>query len=233
MKKFLQVFLIAILPILASCSMWPEPDHSGPETGAYARKLDQVHMAKARRFLARGESAKARQELDRLSEKAQSASMHLLVAESFFREGNSNTAQTEIGLAAELEPENPAVDMLRGMVAESIGDWSSAGRSYLKASSKDRDNIDPVLAYARAMHAMGDPVRAATYLEREIGARPVNFALSMAAGDAYLSLGSPHDGVTHFSHATELEPENFQAREGLVLALSLAGAHQEALARVG
>lgn len=233
MKMPLKTLTIALLPVVASCSLWAEPDFGGPTSGAYGRKVDEVHMAKARRFLAAGESVQARIELASLSEDARSASMHLLVAESFFREGNAYTAHDEIDLAAELEPENPAVDMLRGMVSESSGDWRSASRAYQIASKKDRGDIDPVLAYARAMHAMGDPIRAATYLESEIGARPVNFDLSMAAGDAYLSIGSYLDSLTHFSNAMELEPDNFPAREGLVLSLSLSGAHSEALGRTG
>jgi len=233
MKTSLRNLTLAFLPIMASCSVWPEPDHASISSGAYGRKQDELHMANARRFLAAGNSVKARVELAALSENAQSASMHLLVAESFFREGNAHTANDEIALAADLEPNNPAVDMLRGMVSESVGDWGAASQAYLLASSKDRGDLDPVLACARAMHAMGDPIRAATYLETEVGSRPVNIELSMAAGNAYLSIGSYLDGVTHFSSAMEVDPDNFEAREGLVLSLSLSGAHREALSRTG
>lgn len=233
MKTSLKTLTVALLPLFASCSLWSETEQSGPSTGAYGRELNQLHMANARRFLAEGESAKARVELASLSEDAQTASMHLLVAESFFREANAYAAHDEIDLAAELEPENPAVDMLRGMVLESAGDWRSASKSYKQASAKDRGNIDAVLAYSRALHAMGNSIGAATYLESEVGARPVNFELSMATGEAYLSIGGFLDGVSHFSNAMEMDPESFPAREGLVLSLSLFGAHNEALGRTG
>lgn len=224
---------LALLPICIGCSSEPAHDFGGPRSGAYTAKMDQVHLSQARRFLAEGKSAKARAELDQVSTAAQTAAMHLLVAESFLREGNAYAANEAITLASHLEPELAEVDMLRGMVAESTADWRTASKSYLLASVKDRGNLDPVLAHARVLHAMGDGVRAASYLDNEVSTRPVNFELSLATGEAYLSIGAHQDAVTHFSNAAEMEPEDPKAREGLVLSLSLAGAHQEALLRAG
>ena len=215
--------------VLPACSSAPDANHVGSSTGAYARKMDQVHMAQARRFLAQGENGKARVELSQLSADAQTASMHLLLAEAFFREANVYAANEEIALAAELEPENPKVDQLQGMIAESRGDWQAAAQAYLRASAKDRDHVDSLLAYVRVLHAMGDAARAASFLETEMAGRPVNFDLSMAAGETYLSLGSYQQAVAQFSQALELQPDNAKAKEQLSFALSLSGAHQEAL----
>lgn len=224
---------LALLPICIGCSSEPSHDFGGPGTGAYTDKMDDVRFAQARRHLSQGDTAKARDELEQVSTAAQTAAMHLLIAESFFREGNAYAALESITVASHLEPENADVDMLRGMVAESTGDWRTASKSYQLASVKDRGIIDPVLANARVLHAMGDGVRAASYLENEVGTRPVNFELSLATGEAYLSIGAHQDAVTHFSNASEMNPEDMKAREGLVFSLSLAGAHQEALVRAG
>ncbi len=221
--------LLLLAFAFAACSSAPEVHHAGPSTGAYARKMDQVHMAQARRFLSQGENARARVELAQLSANAQSAPMHLLLAEAFFREGNAYAANEEIALAAELAPENSEVDQLQGMIAESSGDWKSAAQAYLRAAAKDRDHVDSLLAYVRVLHAMGDAARAASFLETELAGRPVNFELSMAAGETYLSLGSYQQAVAHFSRALELQPESEKAKEQLALGLSLSGAHQEAV----
>ena len=137
-----------------------------------------------------------------------------------------------IQVASELDPLNPESDMLMGMVHESTGNWVEAGESYRAASEKDPDDIEPVLATARVLHANGDPTRAATYLEVELAGRPLDFRLSMAAGEAYLAIGSQYDAITHFSTAADMEPEHAGAREGLSMSLILAGLHTEALDRM-
>jgi tetratricopeptide (TPR) repeat protein len=220
-----------MLSLMASCSDAPAiEDSQGRET--FTSQRDDVHFAQARRFLAAGDTDRARKELLGISSGAQNAALFLLVAEADLRDNRINAARESIDHAAELEPNNAKVDLLRGAVFESTGNWEEASRSYLAASSKDPDNNDAVLANARVLHAQGDVARAAAYLERELAARPIDFELSVAAGQAYLAAGSNFDAITHFSTAVDMEPEDLTAREGLVLSLSLSGMHAEALDRV-
>jgi tetratricopeptide (TPR) repeat protein len=223
--------LLGLLPLVVSCSDAPVLDDFGAGQETFTSQRDQVHMAQARRYLAAGETAKARKELQGLSTGAQNASMHLLLAEADLRENRINSAMESINSAADLEPTNPEVDMLRGLVFESTGNWLDASRAYLTASNKDRDNTVPVLANARVLHAQGDVARAASYLERELAARPIDFDLSIAAGDAFMAVGSHFDAITHYSTAVDMQPEHLPARQALVLALSLAGMHVESLER--
>lgn len=223
--------LLGLLPLVVSCSDAPvAEDSQGRES--FTGQRDKVHLAQARRFLAAGDTSRARNELLGISTEAQNASLYLLIAEADLRDHRINAAREAINHAAELEPDNAKVDMLLGTVFESTGDWFQASRSYLAASSKDRDNTASVLANARVLHAQGDVARVAAYLERELAARPIDFDLSVAAGQAYLAAGSHFDAITHFSTAVDIEPAHMTAREGLVLALSLSGMHVEALDRV-
>jgi len=223
--------LLGLLPLIVGCSDAPVQDGLGAGQETFASQRDMVHIGQARRYLAAGETAKARQELQGLSEDAQDAAMYLLLAEADLRDSRINSAMESINKAADLEPDNAEVDMLRGLVFESTGNWLDASRAYLTASNKDRDNIVPVLANARVLHAQGDVTRAASYLERELAARPIDFELSMAAGDVFMAIGSHFDAITHYSTAVDMQPEHLPAREGLILALSLAGMHVEALER--
>jgi Flp pilus assembly protein TadD len=225
------VALLGILPFVVGCSDAPleEDLYAGRET--FSGQRDKVHLAQARRELAAGRTAAARRELQGLSAEARSASMYMLLAEADLRDQRINAAMTSLAAAADLEPDNPGVDMLRGMVFESIGNWADASRAYRTAAGKDRDNIDAVLANARVLHAAGDGARAVVYLEREASARPMDFRLSLAAGKAYLAVGSFYDAISHYSTAGEMRPEHTAAREGLVVSLSLSGNHTEALER--
>lgn len=227
--KYLSLLL---LPLFTSCSTadwWWNDDSAAAEAPTYSQTRDRVHMAAARRYLASGNSASARRELMQLSAGAHGTDVSLLLAESFLREGDLASADAELTVASESAPLDPRVDMLRGVLSESVGDWLEAVKAYQSASSKDASDNRPVLSLARMYHASGDGVRATSYLERELSVRPMDFELSLAAGRAYQSVGSHFDAITHFSVANEMEPFNMAAREGLIMSLSLAGQHGEAL----
>jgi len=215
-----------------SCSEAPALGDLESGRDTFTSQRDRVHIAQARRFLAEGAASQARRELQGVSEGAQNADMFLLLAEADLRENKINAANESIARAAELDPNNPHVDMLRGTVFELTGNWVEASKSYLSASTKDPDGTASVLANARALHAQGEMELAADYLQQELAARPIDFELSLAAGRAFMAVGSYFDAITHFSTAADMRQESLAAREGLVLALSLSGMHGEAVDRV-
>jgi Flp pilus assembly protein TadD len=227
--KYLSLLLLSLFASCSSTGWWWDDEEQSADRPSYSQSRDRVYLASARLHLARGNSASARRVLTQLSPGAESIDVDLLLAESYLREGDLDSADQEIAAAAELELLDPRVDMLRGVLAESVGDWLEARKSYQAAALKDTSDNKAVLSLARVFHATGDAVRAASYLEREISVRPMDFKLSLAAGRAYQSVGSHFDAITHFSLATEIEPSNMTALESLIMSLSLAGQHREAL----
>jgi len=233
MKSWLPLLTLMLLPMAAACSSAESSDFSGPVSGAYGEQRDRTFLAQARRKLAAGDTRGARADLAKLSPEAPAAPLHLLLAEAALRDGDPYTAQEEVAAAAELDPDNAQIDMLRGMIAESTGNWVDASRAYELASSKDPSQTDSVLANVRVLHAMGDAVRAAAYLERQLAKHPRSYDLQLAAGRTYMALESWQDAVGSLSSALDLRPQEDAVRLDLVLALSLGGSHKEALDRSG
>lgn len=233
MKSWLPLLTLTLLPLAAACSSAESSDFSGPVSGAYGQQRDSVFLAQARRKLAAGDTKGARADLSQLSPDAPAAPLHLLLAEAALREGDPYTAQDEVAAAAALDPNNAQIDMLRGMIAESTGNWVDASRAYEVASSKDPSQTDSVLANVRVLHAMGDATRAAAYLERQLGSHSRSYDLQLAAGRTYMALESWQDAIGSLSAALDLRPQEDAVRLDLVLALSLGGLHKEALDRSG
>jgi len=233
MKRGLPFLTLLLLPLAAACSSAETNDFSGHSSGNYGQQRDRVFLAQARRKLAAGDTAGARADLMQLSPEAPAVPLHLLLAETSLRDGDPYAAQEEIALAAELEPDNSRIDMLRGMIAESTGNWIDASRAYELASSKNPDDSGSVLANVRVLHAMGDATRAAAYLERQLGNHPQSFELETAAGRTYMALASWQDAIGSLSTALDMRPQENEVRLDLVLALSLGGLHKEALDRSG
>ena len=227
MKRDFILFLVGFLA-LGCQEVVPKQRLGRAQSDWTAARVDVAVREVAKR-LAQGDTGRARSVLEEaLRGDVSDVRLHILLARVAIDQGRFAEAEAQVRQAAYVQPGDPAVDRIRGLLAESQGHWEAARLAYAEEATKSPDKLEPLLAQARVLHASARAKEAAVLLERAVRNRPPTVALFHAAGEALLAAGRPQEAAGVFRLALTLDYDHESSQELLALSLHLAGKHEEA-----
>ncbi|MCB9529389.1 MAG: tetratricopeptide repeat protein [Myxococcales bacterium] len=149
--------------------------------------------------------------------------LHTLLAEVFERQGNRAGARLALGVAARLEPLDPAhedelarVEFLDGASAEAVARWEA-----LVDRHPDADRARRRLS--AALRALDEPAKAAALLRVLVDRHPDDPALKADLGETLLAAGNKHGAVAPLQEALAAGADADRLRPLLATALADTG----------
>lgn len=144
-----------------------------------------------------------------------SAEAFLVMARTSLLEGRYAKARKESLDVIGLEPTNAQAWYCLGVSQREMGDISAASKSFEKAWDLDPVNADYVIALARCYSYRGRDENAVEILFDQIGQKPEDASLKIAAADILFHSEKPGQAIELYEEAVEIEPENTEAMESL------------------
>ena len=172
-----------------------------------------AHVLLARVYLKQYDGAQAEKELKIAQRLGADQTLVLpLLAEAYTQQRNYKQLLKDIN-PGDFEHElNARLLVARGDAYRELGQLDQAIFSYREAARYDPASVTPLLGEARALMANGQFLTAGQLIERAIKIDPKDPDAWYTKGSLAHARGRLQAALEHYSHALELDPEDYTAR---------------------
>lgn len=137
---------------------------------------------------------------------------HRVLADSYFKAGNLETAKLHSDQLFSIDPENPAALQLRYEIYHALGDDEIAGAALDALEQADPAALaETYLVQGVEMFEGGDTAGAIDLLERAVAANPDQPRVNYRLGMAYASSGQNDKAKQHLQRFIDLAPDDPEA----------------------
>jgi Flp pilus assembly protein TadD len=225
------VALIALLVITVSgcASKKNQPTQKEIATKQWnAARADVLHSL-ARDQYRTGNFDKCRKTLDEaLKLNPESGKLHALSAKLLIEQGQLESAERQLALARELEPNEAETEYLSGIIYQRWQRMELALQHYEKASEKAPEELAYVLARAETLVMLDRHEQALALLKEKMAQFEYSAIIRDAAGQILMQMGRFDRAVDLLRHAVMLADDEPTIKEHLALALYYNRDYREA-----
>ncbi len=146
------------------------------------------------------------------------ASLHVMNARILVEQGQLEQADAELTLARQFDPKNAEADYYSGIVYQRWQKPQQAFEAYSRASEKQPNELQYILAKAETLVAMGKAVDALALLKSQDQRFEHNPVLHHMIGQLQVDQGQYAEAVESLRQASVLAPDDLGVREHLAMA---------------
>jgi TolB-like protein len=150
-----------------------------------------------------------------------------------FWERSLEAAERAARRALALEPENAAAEVALANIFRDRREWRAAERHYLRALAIDPDDVEAHQQYAEYLAASGRLAEALRSAQRAVALDPTSSIRHYVLGYVESDNGRHADALASYERAVAIAPGLIRAQAGVIEELSVLGAHDRAMARIG
>lgn len=159
----------------------------------------------------------------------QNGEPYILRAKILLERGETGAASESLEEAMQRGGDTPETDYLSGVIAQRYGDFDTALGWYQRAAKREPQNAHYVAAVAETLVALGRNAEALQLVRSRWTDFEQNATLRSLAGGIHMMLNQYKEAADAYRDAARVAPDDVLVQYSLGTALSLAGAHGEAV----